>query len=133
MLFRSIDPNNPSHLLLGTDGGVYMSMDKGNNWFFLNCIPVSMFYHVETDDANPYNIYGGLQDNGSWMTPSQSIGGIDNGDWVNVGFGDGFWVQPDPNDHDILYSEYQGGHASRVNRKTNEYLDIQPQIGRAHV
>ncbi len=122
-----INPNNPSHLLLGTDGGVYMSLDKGNNWFFLNSIPVSMFYHVSTDDATPYNIYGGLQDNGSWMTASQSIGGIDNGDWVNIGFGDGFWAQPDPNDKDIIYSEYQGGHASRVNKKTNEYLDIQPQ------
>lgn len=122
-----IDPNNPSHLLLGTDGGVYMSMDKGNNWFFLNSIPVSMFYHVALDDATPYNIYGGLQDNGSWMTASQSIGGIDNGDWVNVGFGDGFWAEPDPVDKDVVYSEYQGGHASRVNKKTNEYQDIQPQ------
>ena len=122
-----INPNNPSHLLLGTDGGVYMSMDKGNNWFFLNSIPVSMFYHVETDDATPYNVYGGLQDNGSWMTASQSIGGIDNGDWVNVGFGDGFWTQPDPSDKDVIYSEYQGGHAFRMNKKTNEYLDIQPQ------
>ena len=122
-----INPNNPSHLLLGTDGGVYMSMDKGNNWLFLNSIPVSQFYHVQIDDASPYNVYGGLQDNGSWMTGSQSIGGIDNGDWINVGFGDGFWVQPDPMDKDVLYSEYQGGHASRVNKKTNEYLDIQPQ------
>jgi photosystem II stability/assembly factor-like uncharacterized protein len=122
-----INPNNTSHLLLGTDGGVYMSMDKGNNWLFLNSIPVSQFYHVQIDNATPYNVYGGLQDNGSWMTASQSIGGIDNGDWVNVGFGDGFWVQPEPADKDVLYSEYQGGHASRVNRKTNEYLDIQPQ------
>ena len=122
-----INPNNPSHLLLGTDGGVYMSMDKGNNWLFLNSIPVSQFYHVALDDATPYNVYGGLQDNGSWMTASQSIGGIDNGDWINVGFGDGFWVQPEPSDKDVLYSEYQGGHAFRVNRKTNEYLDIQPQ------
>ena len=122
-----INPNNPSHLLLGTDGGVYMSLDKGNNWLFLNSIPVSQFYHASIDEATPYNVYGGLQDNGSWMTASQSIGGIDNGDWVNIGFGDGFWVQPDPNEKDILYSEYQGGHAFRVNRKTNEYLDIQPQ------
>ncbi len=122
-----INPNNPSHLLLGTDGGIYMSLDKGNNWLFLNILPVSQFYHVQIDDAVPYNVYGGLQDNGSWMTASQSIGGIDNGDWVNVGFGDGFWVQPDPVDKDVIYSEYQGGHASRVNRKTNEYLDIQPQ------
>ncbi len=124
-----IDPNNPSHLLLGTDGGVYMSMDKGNNWLFLNNIPVSMFYHVTTDNEYPYNVYGGLQDNGSWAAPSQCINGITNGDWKNVGGGDGFWCSPDANDRNIVYSEYQGGHASRFNRKTNEGQDIQPQPG----
>jgi photosystem II stability/assembly factor-like uncharacterized protein len=122
-----INPNNPSHLMLGTDGGIYMSLDKGNNWLFVNNIPVSMFYHVALDDASPYNVYGGLQDNGSWMTASQSIGGIDNGDWINVGGGDGFWVQPDPNDKNVVYSESQGGYASHVNKSTNEYQDIQPK------
>ncbi len=122
-----INPNNPSHLMLGTDGGIYMSLDKGNNWLFINNIPISMFYHVQVDDASPYNVYGGLQDNGSWMTASQSIGGIDNGDWINVGGGDGFWVQPDPNDKNIVYSESQGGYAYRINRVTNEYQDIQPK------
>jgi hypothetical protein len=86
-----------------------------------------MFYHVQTDDASPYNVYGGLQDNGSWMTASQSIGGIDNGDWINVGGGDGFWVQPDPTDKNVVYSESQGGYASRINKVTNEYQDIQPK------
>jgi photosystem II stability/assembly factor-like uncharacterized protein len=122
-----INPNNPSHLMVGTDGGIYMSLDKGNNWLFVNNIPVSMFYHVQTDDASPYNVYGGLQDNGSWMTASQSIGGIDNGDWINVGGGDGFWVQPDPTDKNVVYSESQGGYASRINKVTNEYQDIQPK------
>lgn len=122
-----INPNNPSQLYLGTDGGVYMSLDKGNNFIFLNNIPVSQFYHVAIDKADPYNVYGGLQDNGSWVAPSQSIGGIENGDWTNVGGGDGFWVQPDPLDSTIVYSEYQGGNAWRVNRVTNEYPDIQPK------
>lgn len=122
-----INPNNPSQLYLGTDGGVYMSLDKGNNFIFLNNIPVSQFYHVAIDKAEPYNVYGGLQDNGSWVAPSQSIGGIENGDWTNVGGGDGFWVQPDPLDSTIVYSEYQGGNAWRVNRVTNEYPDIQPK------
>lgn len=122
-----INPNNTSHMYLGTDGGVYMSLDKGNNFIFLNNIPVSQFYHVAFDKATPYNVYGGLQDNGSWVAPSQCVGGISNGDWKNVGGGDGFWVQPDPTDADVVYSEYQGGHAFRVNRKTNEYADIQPQ------
>lgn len=124
-----IDPNNPSHLYLGTDGGIYMSMDKGNNWLYLNNIPVSMFYHVTTDTATPYNIYGGLQDNGSWMTASQNAGGIKNGDWINVGGGDGFWACPDPDDKNIVYSESQGGYSTRFNRKTNEGQDIQPKQG----
>ena len=122
-----INPSNPSQLYLGTDGGVYMSLDKGNNFVFLNNIPVSQLYHVAIDRAEPYNVYGGLQDNGSWVAPSQCIGGIDNGEWDNVGGGDGFWVQPDPIDSNIVYSEYQGGHASRINRITNEYQDIQPK------
>ena len=122
-----INPNNTSHMYLGTDGGVYMSLDKGNNWLFLANLPVSQTYHVTYDDAKPYNLYTGLQDNGSWMAPSQKIGGIQNGDWQNVGGGDGFWVQPDRTNPDICYSEYQGGHAFRVNRKTNESADIQPQ------
>lgn len=121
-----INPNDPSNLYLGTDGGVYVSFDKGNNWLFLNNIPVSQFYHVAVDNADPYNVYGGLQDNGSWMAPSQSVGGIENGDWINVGGGDGFWVQPDGTDNNIVYSEYQGGHMSRYNKKTNESADIQP-------
>ena len=122
-----INPENTSHLYLGTDGGVYMSLDRGNSWIFINNIPVSQFYHASLDNAIPYNVYGGLQDNGSWTAPSQSIGGIKNGDWKNIGGGDGFWVQPDPENPDIVYSEYQGGHAFRVNRSTNEYADIQPQ------
>ena len=74
-----------------------------------------------------YNVFGGLQDNGSWMGPSQSIGGIENGDWMNVGGGDGFWVQRDRLDSNFIYSEYQGGHAFRVDLRTNEYADIQPK------
>ncbi|MBL7808612.1 MAG: hypothetical protein JNN28_12385, partial [Saprospiraceae bacterium] len=71
-----INPNNTSHLYLGTDGGVYMSLDQGVTWTHLNTLPVSQFYHVQTDDQTPYNVYGGLQDNGSWRGPSQSKGGI---------------------------------------------------------
>ncbi len=122
-----INPQNTSHMYLGTDGGVYMSVDRGNNWIFLNNMPLSQFYHVQVDDQEPYNVYGGLQDNGSWRAPSQSPGGIDNGDWRNVGGGDGFWVQPDREDHEIVYSEWQGGHISRLDLRTNQWQDIQPQ------
>jgi photosystem II stability/assembly factor-like uncharacterized protein len=122
-----INPNNTSHMYLGTDGGVYMSLDRGNNWVFLNNLPVSQFYHVQIDNEIPYNVYGGLQDNGSWTGPSMSINGIENRDWENVGGGDGFWVQPDKADKNIVYSESQGGEASRYNRKTNESANIKPQ------
>lgn len=122
-----INPKNTSQMYVGTDGGVYMSVDRGNNWIYLNNIPVSQFYHVTYDNQDPYYVYGGLQDNGSWRAPSQSPGGIENGDWKNVGGGDGFWVQPDGEDHEIVYSEYQGGHASMLNLKTNQWQDIQPK------
>jgi len=122
-----INPKNTSHMYLGTDGGVYMSVDRGNNWIFLNNMPVSQLYHVAVDEQEPYWVYGGLQDNGSWCAPSRNAGGIKNGDWKNVGGGDGFWVQPDGEDHNIVYSEYQGGHVSRVDVKANQWQDIQPK------
>lgn len=122
-----INPLNTSHMYLATDGGVYMSVDKGNNWLFLNSMPISQLYHVAIDEQVPYRVYCGLQDNGSWTAASQSSSGIENSDWKNVGGGDGFWVQPDREDPNYLYSEYQGGHISKVNTKTNQYQDVQPQ------
>jgi photosystem II stability/assembly factor-like uncharacterized protein len=122
-----INPNNTHHMYLGTDGGVYMSLDHGVTWSHLNTLPVSQFYHVQADDKSPYNVYGGLQDNGSWRGPSQSAGGIENRDWDNVGGGDGFWVQPDGSDPNIVYSESQGGNISRFNTLTNQNKFIQPQ------
>ena len=122
-----INPEQPSQMFLGTDGGVYMSLDKGNNWFHFQNLPVSQLYHAKTDMANPYNIYIGLQDNGSWYAPSQSPGGIENKDWTPVFGGDGFWCVPDLDNPDIIYAEYQGGHIGRINKRTFEYCDIQPK------
>lgn len=124
-----INPKNTSQMYVGTDGGVYMSVDKGNNWIYLNTIPVSQLYHVQVDERSPYYVYCGMQDNGSWRAPSQSPGGIENGDWKNVGGGDGFWVQPDAEDHEIVYSEYQGGHIFRFDGHVNQFQDIQPKAG----
>jgi len=121
-----INPNNPYHLLLGTDGGIYTSSDRGNTWLFLNNLPVSQFYHVSYDLEKPYNVYGGLQDNGSWYGPSENPGGITNGDWKNCGYGDGFWVFVDPHQPDVIYSEYQGGNISRLHRSTGERKNIKP-------
>ncbi len=122
-----INPNSTNHMYLGTDGGLYMSLDQGVTWTHLNTLPVSMFYHVQVDDQSPYNVYGGLQDNGSWRGPSQSAGGIENRDWENVGGGDGFWVQPDALDPAIVYSESQGGEVSKVDTRTNQSQLLQPQ------
>ena len=124
-----IDPKDNSHMYVGTDGGVYMSVDRGNNWHYLNSMPVAQLYHVQVDDQLPYNVYCGLQDNGSWRAPSQAPGGIRNANWLNVGGGDGFWVQPDGENHEIVYSEYQGGHISRIDVKENIWQDIQPKAG----
>lgn len=125
-----INPNNTQHMYLGTDGGVYMSLDQGVTWTHLNTLPVSQFYHVQIDDQSPYNVYGGLQDNGSWRGPSQSKGGIENKDWESVGGGDGFWVQPDALDKDIIFAESQGGEVTKMNMRTNQSQFVKPQVAK---
>lgn len=119
-----VDPNDPFHMLIGTDGGLYVSYDKGNSWRFLKNLPISQFYRVSYDMEQPYNVYGGLQDNGSWMGPSQSAGGIENEDWRVVGFGDGFYVFADPTDKDVIYCEYQGGNILRYHKSTGETKEV---------
>jgi len=121
-----INPKNPSQILLGTDGGLYVSFDKAHSWWWAKNLPIAQFYHVSYDMDVPYNVYGGLQDNGSWMGPSSSPGGIENRDWENIGGGDGFWAFSDPRDPDYAYSEYQGGELSRVNKRTAEVRSIKP-------
>ncbi|MBU1188976.1 MAG: glycosyl hydrolase [Gammaproteobacteria bacterium] len=121
-----INPDNPQQVLLGTDGGLYISHDRSNNWNFARNLPISQFYHVSHDQQIPYQVYGGLQDNGSWAGPSRGPGGVTNADWDNVGFGDGFWVAVDPFDDNIVYSEYQGGKLMRINRSLSEVKSIAP-------
>jgi photosystem II stability/assembly factor-like uncharacterized protein len=121
-----INPTNPNQLVLGTDGGAYISEDRAETWRHVRSLPVSQFYHVSHDLEWPYNVYGGLQDNGSWMGPSRSPGGISGGDWQVVGDGDGFWAFADPNDSNTLYVEYQGGQLSRVDVTTGESKSIKP-------
>lgn len=121
-----INPNNNNHLLLGTDGGMYQSLDKGNSWSFFGNLPVGQFYHVAADNETPYNIYGGLQDNSNWVGASAAPGGVGNDEWKNIGGGDGFWVQPDPIIPDLVYAESQGGEMYRINKKNNLTKDIKP-------
>ncbi len=126
-----ISPVDNRLLYMGTDGGVYISSDKGDTWRFVHCLPVSQFYHVSTDNSKPYNVYGGLQDNGSWMGPSKKPGGIRNSDWKNIGYGDGFYTYCDIDNPDVTYSQYQGGRISRTNQLTGEskYLKPFPEEG----
>jgi photosystem II stability/assembly factor-like uncharacterized protein len=121
-----VNPRDSAQVWIGTDGGVYGSSDRANHWRFVSALPISQLYHVAVDDELPFNVYGGLQDNGSWMGPSQRAGGIGNRHWQNVGIGDGFWTFPDPLDKAIVYSEYQGGKLLRVHKQTLETKQIEP-------
>lgn len=122
-----INPNNTNHMYLGTDGGVYVSMDRGATWLFLQNLPVGQFYHAATDNQEPYRIYGGLQDNGSWVAPSAAPGGVSNSNWMAIYGGDGFWTIPDPTDPNTAYAEYQGGNVARINLTTIKNVSIKPQ------
>jgi photosystem II stability/assembly factor-like uncharacterized protein len=121
------DPHNSDIIYLGTDGGVYRSWDGGNVWEMVKNLPVSQFYHVSYDRQKPYRVYGGLQDNGSWTGPSQKPGGIENRDWITVGYGDGFRVYPHPQDPNIVYSEMQGAeNIWRVDVAKSQIKTIKP-------
>jgi photosystem II stability/assembly factor-like uncharacterized protein len=121
-----VDPNNTDHLITGDDGGLWYSYDGGNRWWKADNLPVSQFYHVSLDNDQPYHVYGGLQDNSSWVGDSQYPGGITNSRWENMYGGDGFWMFADPSDSNYIYAEAQGGYIGRVNRKTHETRAIQP-------
>lgn len=124
-----INPENTDQLIIGDDGGVWYSYDGGNRYWKANNLPVSQFYHVSVDMDTPYHVYGGLQDNSSWIGDSAYPGGITNDRWENIYGGDGFWVFADPSDNDYVYAESQGGYIGRVNRKTLQARAIQPLPG----
>ncbi len=123
-----IDPTNPRHLILGNDGGVYLSPDRGASWRFVSNLPVAQYYHIAVDMDRPYHVYGGMQDNGSWRGPSAvwENGGIRNHHWQEVGFGDGFDTRPDPKDSEQGYSMSQEGYLMRWNLRTGERKSIRP-------
>ena len=121
-----IDPRNTDHLITGDDGGVWYSYDAANKWWKADNLPISQFYHVSVDMDRPYHVYGGLQDNSSWVGESEYPGGVTSSRWENMYGGDGFWMFVDPTDPDYIYAEYQGGEIARVNRKTHETRNIRP-------
>jgi len=129
MAFKKSDPN---YLLFGTDGGLYESFDQGENWRFINNMPITQFYKLAVDDAKPfYNIYGGTQDNNTQGGPSQTanVHGIMNSDWRVVLFADGHQPATEPSNPDILYAQWQQGSLTRVDLKTGEVTYIRPQPG----
>jgi photosystem II stability/assembly factor-like uncharacterized protein len=123
-----INPKRDGHIINGNDGGINLSYDYGEHWFKANSIPVGQFYGITTDNARPYNVYGGLQDNGVWVFPSQSprnpFAGSGLGQTVSaetsIGGGDGMQVQVDPRDNVTTYSGSQFGSYARTNRVTRE-------------
>lgn len=122
-----INPENSNHLMLGNDGGFHISYDKGKTWDYVFNLPLAQFYAITADMQEPYHVYGGLQDNGSWGGPSKGGGsGVSRSQWYRVGGGDGFYVQVDPEDSDLVISESQFGAISRANRKTGERKSIRP-------
>ncbi|WP_417613272.1 WD40/YVTN/BNR-like repeat-containing protein [Owenweeksia hongkongensis] len=120
------DIKDSDRLYAGTDGGVYRSWNGGTTMEMIENLPVSQFYHIDVDDKTPYNVYGGLQDNGSWYGPTSSPGGVEARDWNRIGYGDGFRVLKHPT-KDIIYSEMQGAeNVWRYDIKKNQQKTVQP-------
>ncbi|HSA55295.1 MAG TPA: hypothetical protein VLE53_06300 [Gemmatimonadaceae bacterium] len=124
-----INPADPKQVYLAGDGGLHESFDAGLTWKRVNNIPVGQFYAIDADDRDPYWLYGGMQDNHSWMGPSATRHwlGIVNTDWRQIGFGDGMEQQADPFNGRWVYSSQQNGNVFRVDVETGDRLPIRPQ------
>jgi len=126
-----IDPANSQHVIIGNDGGVAVSWDQTKTWNFIPNLPVGLFYHVSVDNASPFNVCGGMQDNYVWCGPSQVRGsaGIAGFHWATMQGGDGFVALQDPNDFRTAYSESQDGNMVRIDRITGETVTMRPVAG----
>ena len=125
-----INPADTDHYLVGCDGGIYESFDRGRTWKFMTNLSVTQFYKIAVDYAEPfYNVYGGTQDNYSLGGPSRTVSahGIVNADWITTQGGDGFESQVDPKDPNIIYAQSQHGNLVRFDKKSGETLGIQPK------
>ena len=123
-----IHPDNGQFMMDGNDGGLNISKDGGKTWRFVGNLPVAQFYHIATDNEYPYNVYGGMQDNGSWRGPAYvwKAQGIRNSYWQEISFGDGFDVVPDPVDSRYGYTMSQQGYVQRFDHETGDNYIVRP-------
>lgn len=128
-----VNPNNPNHIINGNDGGVNITYDNGKHWIKCNNEAVGQLYAVQVDNQEPYNVYGGLQDNGVWMGPNnfeQNVAWHQDGkySYQELIGGDGMQIQIDKRDSNIVYTGFQFGNYFRINRETNESKSITPKL-----
>ena len=130
-----VNPADSRHVMKADDGGLGISWDRGLTWLYISDLPVSQYYRVSVDMAKPYNVYGGLQDNGSWVGPSETYrqAGIFNSDWTRIGGGDGFINLVDTTNNFIVYTESQYLNLSRVDMRTGERTSIRPGDPAGHI
>ncbi|MGB5321770.1 VPS10 domain-containing protein [Lutimonas sp.] len=123
-----VNPNDPQHFMIGGDGGLGITYDHGKSWYFPETIPVAQFYHIGVDHDRPYNVYGGMQDNGNWSGPGYTWkrGGIRTLYWQYLVGGDGFDISPDLTNSRFGYGSSQNGNLYRYDKVTGYYVSIQP-------
>lgn len=121
-----IDQKDANIAIIGTDGGVYKTVNGAKTFSFFENIPISQFYHAAFDNEQPFNVYGGMQDNGIWVGPSTNRGGVKNSDWEFLSGGDGFHAFPHPEDNNLVYFSVQGGQLFKVNLKDGMPKQIRP-------
>ncbi|MFK7810912.1 MAG: WD40/YVTN/BNR-like repeat-containing protein [Maribacter sp.] len=123
-----VNPEDPEHFIIGGDGGLGITQDHGKSWYFPETIPVAQFYHINIDNDVPYNVYGGMQDNGNWSGPGYTWkrGGIRTLYWQYLVGGDGFFIEPDLDDSRFGYGTSQNGNLYRYDKLTGYYVSIAP-------
>lgn len=130
-----VNPADSRHVMKADDGGLGISWDRGLTWLYISDLPVSQYYRVRVDMATPYRVYGGLQDNGSWVGPNETYrtAGVLNEDWIRLGGGDGFLNVPDTTNNEVVYTESQYLNLSRLDMRTGERTDIRPGDPTGHI